>query len=302
MAVTQFIGWLEEHLPSKFRVDEPMQRHTSFRIGGPADVLVLPETAVELITVIKEVRNRQIPLTILGNGSNVLVKDQGIRGVVVKIGNVLRKMECLGEVVQAEAGVSLAAVSNYAAKNQLTGLEFAVGIPGSLGGAVFMNAGAYDGEMKNVVKTITVLTQAGEIKELTCDDLHFGYRHSCVQDDGSVIIAVTMELKQGSQDDINAKMADFTNRRVTKQPLELPNAGSMFKRPEGYFAGTLIEEAGLKGYTVGGAQVSRKHAGFIVNVGDATAQDVLQLIKNVQDKVYDYAGVKLEPEVRVFGE
>lgn len=302
MAVTQFIGWLEDHLPSKFRVDEPMQRHTSFRIGGPADVLVLPETAVELITVIKEVRNRQIPLTILGNGSNVLVKDQGIRGVVVKIGNVLRKMECLGEVVQAEAGVSLAAVSNYAAKNQLTGLEFAVGIPGSLGGAVFMNAGAYDGEMKNVVKTITVLTQAGEIKELTCDDLHFGYRHSCVQDDGSVIIAVTMELKQGSQDDINAKMADFTNRRVTKQPLELPNAGSMFKRPEGYFAGTLIEEAGLKGYTVGGAQVSRKHAGFIVNVGDATAQDVLQLIKNVQDKVYDYAGVKLEPEVRVFGE
>ncbi|NCD08124.1 MAG: UDP-N-acetylmuramate dehydrogenase [Negativicutes bacterium] len=302
MVFERFKNWLNENMPGCFRENEPMKAHTSFRIGGPADILVMPSDASKLEKVVAEARAEGLPLTIIGNGSNLLVKDKGIRGVVVKLGNALRGMECDGERLIAEAGVSLAAVANKAAACGLTGLEFAVGIPGSIGGAVFMNAGAYDGEMCKVVAKVTVLTADGQVKVFNKDVLEFGYRHSSIQDNGAIIISVEMTLEKGDINEIKAKMADFTNRRTTKQPLDIPNAGSMFRRPPGHYAGTLIEEAGLKGYTVGGAQVSTKHAGFVVNVGDATAADVLRLIGEVQDKVYAHAGVRLEPEVRIYGE
>ena len=302
MVLERFKNWLNENMPGCFRENEPMKAHTSFRIGGPADILVIPSDANQLEKVVTEARTEGIPLTIIGNGSNVLVKDKGIRGVVVKLGNALKSMECSGDKLTAEAGVSLAAIANKAAACGLTGLEFAVGIPGSLGGAVFMNAGAYDGEMCKVVAQVTVLTSDGKIEVLSNEDLEFGYRHSSIQDNGAIIISVEMQLAKGDINEIRAKMADFTKRRTTKQPLDIPNAGSMFRRPPGYYAGTLIEEAGLKGYMVGDAQVSTKHAGFVVNVGNATAEDVLRLIGEVQDKVYAYAGVRLEPEVRIYGE
>lgn len=302
MVLERFKNWLNENMPGCFRENEPMKAHTSFRIGGPADILVIPSDANQLEKVVTEARTEGIPLTIIGNGSNVLVKDKGIRGVVVKLGNALKSMECSGDKLTAEAGVSLAGIANKAAACGLTGLEFAVGIPGSLGGAVFMNAGAYDGEMCKVVAQVTVLTSDGKIEVLSNEDLEFGYRHSSIQDNGAIIISVEMQLAIGDINEIRAKMADFTNRRTTKQPLDIPNAGSMFRRPPGYYAGTLIEEAGLKGYMVGDAQVSTKHAGFVVNVGNATAADVLRLIGEVQEKVYAHAGVRLEPEVRIYGE
>ena len=302
MVLERFKNWLNENMPGCFRENEPMKAHTSFRIGGPADILVIPSDANQLEKVVTEARTEGIPLTIIGNGSNVLVKDKGIRGVVVKLGNALKSMECSGDKLTAEAGVSLAAIANKAAACGLTGLEFAVGIPGSLGGAVFMNAGAYDGEMCKVVAQVTVLTSDGKIEVLSNEDLEFGYRHSSIQDNGAIIISVEMQLAKGDINEIRAKMADFTKRRTTKQPLDIPNAGSMFRRPPGYYAGTLIEEAGLKGYMVGDAQVSTKHAGFVVNVGNATAADVLRLIGEVQEKVYAHAGVRLEPEVRIYGE
>ena len=302
MVLERFKNWLNENMPGCFRENEPMKAHTSFRIGGPADILVIPSDANQLEKVVTEARTEGIPLTIIGNGSNVLVKDKGIRGVVVKLGNALKSMECSGDKLTAEAGVSLASIANKAAACGLTGLEFAVGIPGSLGGAVFMNAGAYDGEMCKVVAQVTVLTSDGHIEVLSNEDLEFGDRHSSIQDNGAIIISVEMQLAIGDINEIRAKMADFTNRRTTKQPLDIPNAGSMFRRPPGYYAGTLIEEAGLKGYMVGDAQVSTKHAGFVVNVGNATAADVLRLIGEVQEKVYAHAGVRLEPEVRIYGE
>ncbi|HIU64401.1 MAG TPA: UDP-N-acetylmuramate dehydrogenase [Candidatus Avacidaminococcus intestinavium] len=302
MGLSTFKKWLKETSPAVYRENEPMKFHTSFKIGGPADVLVLPSTREEVERVVSKVRELELPLTVMGNGSNLLVKDRGIRGVVIKIGNNLRQIRCTGTDLVAEAGASLSAVANQAAVHGLQGLEFAVGIPGSLGGAVFMNAGAYDGEMSKVVSEVTVLNASGTYQCLNKKELAFGYRHSSVQDSGSVILSVVLSLQPGNVEAIKTKMADFTNRRVSKQPLDIPNAGSMFRRPPGYFAGTLIEETGLKGYTVGGAQVSTKHAGFIVNVNNATAEDVLHLIGDVQAKVFAFAGVHLEPEVRVIGE
>lgn len=302
MTLNGFKAWLKEKMPDNFRENELMQNHTSFRIGGPADLFVLPTDFHQLKDVVTKARLEKIPLTVIGNGSNLLVKDKGIRGVVVKLGNTIKHIVCQEEKIIAEAGASLAAVANKAAICSLTGLEFAVGIPGSIGGAVFMNAGAYDGEMSKVVTRVTVLTVDGEIKDLNKEELNFCYRHSSIQDNGAIVISVEMQLAKGKADEILAKMADFTNRRTTKQPLDIPNAGSMFRRPVGHYAGTLIEKAGLKGYTVGGAKVSTKHAGFVVNMGNATADDVLNLISEVQKKVYDYSGVYLEPEVKILGE
>jgi len=302
-ALEKFRAWLEENMQGRYYLQESMKNHTSFHIGGPADIIVMPKDVEELRQLLAFIGNENIPLTIVGNGSNILVKDNGIRGVVIKIGNALKKLECNGNVIVAGAGVSLAAVAIKAASFNLTGLEFAVGIPGSLGGAVFMNAGAYDGEMKNVVKSVTVMhIKDGSVKVVKGKNLDFGYRCSALQAMDCIITEITMKLLPGKQEAIAEKMADFTNCRITKQPLDMPNAGSMFKRPPGYYAGTLIQDAGLKGYKVGGAQVSKKHAGFVVNVGNATANDVLQLIKDVQDRVYEYSGVYLEPEVRVIGE
>lgn len=281
---------------------EPMTKHTSFHIGGPAELMAQPQSEAELQSLLLKAAEAAVPVTLVGNGSNLLVRDKGIRGLVIKLGSMLRDINVSGNVLTFGSGVSLAQASKKAAELGLSGMEFAVGIPGSIGGAVYMNAGAYDGEMAKVVKSVRVMDAAGEVSELSAGELDFGYRHSALQGSGKIVTSVTVELAAGDKQAIAEKMADFSNRRITKQPLELPSAGSMFKRPPGYFAGTLIDQTGLKGYTVGGAQVSTKHAGFVVNIGGATAADVLQLISDVQAKVFAAHGVKLEPEVLVLGE
>lgn len=281
---------------------EPMTKHTSFHIGGPAELMAQPQSEAELQSLLLKAAEAAVPVTLVGNGSNLLVRDKGIRGLVIKLGSMLRDIKVSGNVLTFGSGVSLAQASKKAAELGLSGMEFAVGIPGSIGGAVYMNAGAYDGEMSKVVKSVRVMDAAGEVSELSAGELDFGYRHSALQGSSKIVTSVTVELAIGDKQAIAEKMADFSNRRITKQPLELPSAGSMFKRPPGYFAGTLIDQTGLKGYTVGGAQVSTKHAGFVVNIGGATAADVLQLISDVQAKVFAAHGVHLEPEVLVLGE
>ena len=281
---------------------EPMTKHTSFHIGGPAELMAQPQSEAELQSLLMKAAEAAVPVTLVGNGSNLLVRDKGIRGLVIKLGSMLRDINVSGNMLTFGSGVSLAQASKKAAELGLSGMEFAVGIPGSIGGAVYMNAGAYDGEMSKVVKSVRVMDAAGEVSELSAGELDFGYRHSALQGSSKIVTSVTVELAAGDKQDIAEKMADFSNRRITKQPLELPSAGSMFKRPPGYFAGTLIDQTGLKGYTVGGAQVSTKHAGFVVNIGGATAADVLQLISDVQAKVFAAHGVHLEPEVLVLGE
>lgn len=281
---------------------EPMTKHTSFHIGGPAELMAQPQSEAELQSLLMKAAEAAVPVTLVGNGSNLLVRDKGIRGLVIKLGSMLRDINVSGNVLTFGSGVSLAQASKKAAELGLSGMEFAVGIPGSIGGAVYMNAGAYDGEMSKVVKSVRVMDAAGEVSELSAGELDFGYRHSALQGSSKIVTSVTVELAAGDKQAIAEKMADFSNRRITKQPLELPSAGSMFKRPPGYFAGTLIDQTGLKGYTVGGAQVSIKHAGFVVNIGGATAADVLQLISDVQAKVFAAHGVHLEPEVLVLGE
>lgn len=283
-------------------LEEPMAKHTSFRIGGPADVLAQPADEAELAALLKRAAEHAVPVTLIGNGSNLLVRDKGIRGLVIKLSNSFSDMKALGNELTFGSGISLAMASKKAASLSLSGMEFAVGIPGTIGGAVYMNAGAYDGEMAKVVTCVRVMDMQGKISELQASELDFAYRHTALQNSGWIVISVTVALQPGEAESIAAKMADFSQRRISKQPLELPSAGSMFKRPVGYFAGTLIEQTGLKGYTVGGAQVSQKHAGFVVNVGGATAKDVLQLISDVQSKVFAAHGVRLEPEVLVLGE
>ena len=283
-------------------LEEPMAKHTSFRIGGPADVLAQPADEAELAALLKRAGEHAVPVTLIGNGSNLLVRDKGIRGLVIKLSNSFSDMKALGNELTFGSGISLAMASKKAASLSLSGLEFAVGIPGTIGGAVYMNAGAYDGEMAKVVTSVRVMDREGKISELKASELAFAYRHTALQNSGLIVTSVTCVLQPDEADAIAAKMADFSQRRISKQPLELPSAGSMFKRPPGYFAGTLIDQTGLKGYTVGGAQVSTKHAGFVVNVGGATAQDVLQLISDVQSKVFAAHGVRLEPEVLVLGE
>lgn len=283
-------------------INEPMSRHTSFKIGGPADLMAMPKDEKELKLLLEKAAANDVPLTLIGNGSNLLVRDGGIRGIVVKLGNMLNKITFNGNTITFGSGVSLAIASKKAAELSLTGMEFAVGIPGSIGGAVYMNAGAYDGEMSNVVSSIEVMDRNGQMRTLAAEELNFGYRKTALQGSNLIVTSVTVTLKEGIKGDILAKMEDFSGRRISKQPLELPSAGSMFKRPPGYYAGTLIDQTGLKGYSVGGAQISEKHAGFVVNTGHATAADVIQLIKDVQDKVFAAHGVLLQPEVLIIGE
>lgn len=283
-------------------IDEPMSRHTSFKIGGPADLMAMPKNEDELSCILKKAAQEDVQVTLIGNGSNLLVRDKGIRGLVIKLGNMLNDINAEGEVITFGSGLSLAMASKKAAELSLSGMEFAVGIPGSIGGAVYMNAGAYDGEMSNVVQSVRAMDREGNVKIISAEDLRFGYRETALQGSDLIVTAVTVKLKAGDKNEIMAKMDDFSHRRISKQPLELPSAGSMFKRPPGYFAGTLIDQTGLKGYTVGGAQISEKHAGFVVNIGNATAADVLQLIDDVQKKVYNAHGVMLYPEVLIIGE
>ncbi len=297
------IDELKQILPQEaVLLDEPMSKHTTFKIGGPADCFVIPSTVEEAVKVIKIIHKYNMPFTMIGNGSNLLVMDKGIRGIVVNLNERFAKIEQKENILRVQCGALMADVSKFAGSCSLTGLEFAVGIPGSIGGCIFMNAGAYDGEIKNAVKSVTTVTKDGKLVCYTKEQAQFGYRHSIFQDNGDLILEVELELSFGDKEAIEAKMADLTQRRETKQPLELPSAGSTFKRPPGYFAGTLIDQTGLKGLTVGGAQISTKHAGFVVNIGGATAQNVLDLIAQVQKRVYEKHGVKLYPEVKMIGE
>lgn len=286
----------------QFLVDEPMKKHTTFQIGGPADYLVLPSSTEDVQRIVRAASAAELPYMVLGNGSNVLVSDRGIRGVVIKLDAPMAEIRVEGNKVTAMAGALLKDVSKAAAEHGLAGLEYACGIPGSAGGAVFMNAGAYAGETKQVAHSVRAVTKNGEIREFTQEELDLGYRHSAFQTNGAIICEVTFECVPGDKDEIDEKIRDYTERRESKQPLEMPSAGSTFKRPKGYFAGTLIDQTGLKGLTVGGAQVSTKHAGFVVNKGGATAADVLHLIAEVQRRVQAAHGVLLHPEVRLIGD
>ena len=282
--------------------DESMKKHTSFKIGGNAEYLVIPESFSEIKDVIDLCKSNDISYTVIGNGSNILVSDDGISGVLIKISSGLSNVKIDGENVFAEAGVLLSTLANKVKLESLTGLEFASGIPGTLGGALVMNAGAYGGEMKDVVKKIGYLDSDGEIKEISGEDAGFGYRKSIFNDSQKIILYAELSLKKGDIGEISDKMQELNQKRKDKQPLNFPSAGSTFKRPEGYFAAKLIEDAGLKGYTVGGAKVSEKHAGFVVNFNDATSQDVKKLMEDVKDKVFEKFGVTLEPEVKFLGE
>ncbi len=288
--------------PEQFLMDEPMRLHTTFEIGGPADFLIFPSTVEELQQVLRLIHEYELPLVILGNGSNVLVRDKGIRGAVVKFNGPMSSVRVEGNRLVAGAGALLKDVSAAAAAHSLTGLEFACGIPGSIGGAIFMNAGAYDGEMKNVADMVRTVDKLGGTHSYSREQLELGYRHSIFQTNGEAVYEVELLLQPGDKAAIDAKIADYTQRRESKQPLEMPSAGSTFKRPTGYYAGTLIDQTGLKGLSVGGAQVSTKHAGFVVNKGGATAADVLGLIHEVQRRIREAHGVDLQPEVRIIGE
>lgn len=282
--------------------DEPMSRHTTFRIGGNADYFVKPGNADEVAAVIVVCRKYNIPYFILGNGSNLLVSDDGYRGMIINIMDNMDSVTVDGRIITAQAGAMLVRVSVMARDNALTGLEFASGIPGTIGGAVYMNAGAYGGEMKNVVKTVRAIDEYGRIYELDSEKMDFSYRHSIVEERKLIVLEVTLELEHGSREAIDDRMKELAEARRSKQPLEYPSAGSTFKRPEGYFAGKLIMDAGLRGYSVGGAQVAEKHCGFVINKGGATASDVVELIRDVQHDVDDKFGVTLEPEVKMLGE
>ncbi len=287
--------------PEQMYPEEPMSRHTSFRIGGPAELLVTP-TIEQLPRVMGWCRQQAVPYTVIGNGSNLLVGDGGIQGITIVLGSRASGITVEGTTITAEAGALLAKTAHTAADAGLTGLEFAAGIPGSIGGAVVMNAGAYGGEMKDIVSGVQVLTRDGEVTVRKVSELEFGYRHSAIMENQDIVLAATLELARGERSAIEAEMQRLREQRVEKQPLEFPSAGSTFKRPQGYFAGKLIMDAGLRGFRIGDAQVSEKHCGFVVNRGQATARDVDELMHEVQQRVREQFGVELMPEVRRIGE
>lgn len=283
-------------------LNEPMSEHTSFRIGGNADAFANAKSAEEIKKLIAYCKKESIPYMIMGNGSNMLVSDKGIRGLVIQIGNGMQACEVNGEEVYAEAGVLMSKLSKIVLREELSGFETLSGIPGTLGGGIYMNAGAYGGEIKDITDEVTYIDTDGEIRTISGEEAKFSYRHSIFEEKGYIVLSAKLKLKKGSYDEIKAAMDDYNKRRADKQPLSMPSAGSTFKRPEGYFAGKLIQDCGLMGYSVGGAQVSEKHAGFIVNKGGAAAEDVLNLIKHVKNTVMEKFGVELEPEVRLLGE
>ena len=280
----------------------PLAPLTSFKIGGSAELFVRPNNLMELINTLEILKKNDVPYFLLGAGSNLLIKDGGMCGAVVCLGDGFDYAHAKNDYILAGAAVSLAKLSAEAKNAEMTGVEFASGIPGSLGGAIYMNAGAYGGEMKDVITEVTYIDDDGRVKTLPGSECEFGYRTSIFTKGNKIIISAKLTLNKGNKDEIVATMRDLNARRKEKQPLEYPSAGSTFKRPEGHFAGTLIEEAGLKGYTIGGAQVSEKHAGFVINADNATAQDVIDLIAHVQKVVKEKSGVDLEPEVKIIGE
>lgn len=294
---------LIEYLQSlgiEYMTDEPMSRHTSFKIGGNASIVAEPESAEQIAGIVKKCRELGIRCMAIGNGSNLLVSDEGIDACVILLGTECSEVKLIDEnIIYARAGASLMKVCRFALEHSLSGLEFAYGIPGSCGGAAFMNAGAYGGEMKDVLYKCEHIDDSGNFGTLEGDELDLSYRHSAYYSNGCIITGLYLKLAKGNKKEIKAKMDDLIGRRKDKQPLEYPSAGSTFKRPEGYFAGALIQECNLKGAAVGGAQVSEKHAGFVINTGGATCKDVLNLCKKVSDTVYKEKGVRLEMEIRV---
>ena len=282
-------------------VHEPMSGYTTLKLGGPADYLAFPRSEGEIAALFAEANAAGLPVTVIGHGSNLLVLDGGIRGLVICIGKNMKKITRRGNTLTVQAGAMLGRTAMEAAEAGLTGMEFASGIPGTIGGGVTMNAGAYDGEMAQVVTRVHGIYPDGKTVELSREEMEFGYRHSVVMEKHFIVTEVALELQEGDPAEIRAKMSELNARRTDKQPLDVPSAGSTFKRPEGHFAGALIDQCGLKGYSIGGAQVSMKHAGFLVNTG-TSSRDFLELMKKVQEIVKEKTGVQLEPEVRVLGE
>lgn len=282
--------------------DEPMDKHTTFRAGGKADYLVMPSNEEQVRDLVLLLKKENVPYYVMGNGSNLLVREQGFKGVIIQIARKMNQIRVEGETIYAQAGALLSKIAAQALGEGLTGFEFASGIPGTLGGAVMMNAGAYGGEMKQVIVNACVLTSAGEIAVIPADLMELGYRTSVFAKNQDIILSAQLKLEYGNEAVIREYMDELKEQRVSKQPLEYPSAGSTFKRPEGYFAGKLIQDAGLRGFQVGGAQVSEKHCGFVINKDHATATDILSLMEQVSDKVEEKFGVRLEPEVKIIGE
>ena len=298
----KFVGLFNEFYDiNDIKIDEKLSEYVIFKVGGPADILLIPNSKEQVIKSIKICKENNIPFYLIGNGSNILVRDGGFRGVVLSLKNV-KNIYVDGEKIEAECGVMLKEVSDKAIENSLTGFEFACGIPGTIGGAVFMNAGAYDGEISKVIESAEVIDENCNIIRLSREELDFGYRSSLVMKKGYTVLSAVFKLEKGQVKTIKELIEDLTNKRESKQPLEYPSAGSTFKRPTGYFAGKLIQDAGLKGYSIGGAAVSEKHSGFVINKGNATAKDITDLIKHIQDEVKKQFGVDLHPEVRIIGE
>ncbi len=300
---SEIIAYLKDIVSEEnIYIDEPMSRHTTFRTGGPASLFLCPGNVQELEKVALLIRKLGLPYFIIGNGSNLLVSDAGFEGVMISPTR-LDSISLVGEnKILAQAGALNSGIAAFARDNSLTGFEFAAGIPGTIGGAMIMNAGAYGGEMKMITEQVDVLSPEGEFMTLSNDNMEFGYRNSAIKGRGYIVLSALLKLKKGSEKEISETMKELALKRKEKQPLEYPSAGSTFKRPEGYFAGKLIEDAGLRGFSVGDAQVSEKHCGFVVNKGNATSSDIYALIKEVKDRVYSSFGVTLEPEVIMVGE
>ena len=299
----EFYRLLAEIAPQdRIMRDEPMYRHTTFRVGGPADLFVMPQTKEEVRDILSVCKGNGIPCSVIGNGSNLLVSDKGYRGVIVQLYKNMSGISVKGEQITAQAGALLSRIAARALEERLTGFEFAAGIPGTLGGACMMNAGAYGGEMKDILKEVLALTPEGGFCTLYDHELDMGYRSSVISKRGYIVLEAVIKLQEGEEQAIRERMEELKQKRVSKQPLEYPSAGSTFKRPEGYFAGKLIEDTGLRGFSVGGAQVSEKHCGFVINKGDATAADIAKLMCEVSARVQEKFGVVLEPEVRRLGE
>ena len=303
MEYTDVICRLKQKISSEnIFINEMMSKHTSFKIGGPADIYISPSNEKEIKQAIEVCGMQNIPYYIIGNGSNLLVRDNGYRGVIIQISSNMNSISIEGNRVVAQSGTLLSALAKQIANHSLKGFEFASGIPGTIGGAVCMNAGAYGGEMKQLIESVDVIDQEGNIITLNNEELALGYRTSLVQTKGLIVIRAVLKLEYGCEEDIRALMKDYTNRRRSKQPLEMPCAGSTFKRPDGYYAGKLIQDADLVGYSIGGAQVSQKHCGFIINKGNATAKDVIDLVEYVQKTILQKFGVEMIPEIRIIGE
>ncbi|MDO5713002.1 MAG: UDP-N-acetylmuramate dehydrogenase [Tissierellia bacterium] len=299
--MNKYIDWLNKEGFRDFEQNIPMKELTSFQLGGPADIVLYPKGEEETIHGILTCRKYNIPYMVIGKGTNLLISDRGLEGVVIALRKDFSKIEVNGNEIYAQSGALLKDVAEKAWEHSLTGMETLHGIPGSVGGAITMNAGAYGGETKDVVSSVRALTQDGKIVEYSNQEMAFRYRRSLVEDEGLIILGATYTLKSGNQEEIREAMDDFWNRRLSKQPLDMPSAGSTFKRPTGYFAGKLIDDSGLRGLRHGGAQVSEKHCGFVVNRDSATTKDVRELIEIIQKTVYDKFGVSLETEIKVIG-